>query len=107
MFSSSSPVLKNATASTAGIGFRLASQDYPLLPMPAGTTVSASTVATGCTIGNIGGSPVANIGPTTLGPTEDLSSAVSIPLTGCAAGNVITVLVTSPAGLQSTFNFTL
>ncbi|QHI98218.1 hypothetical protein GT347_09575 [Xylophilus rhododendri] len=105
-FSSSTPVLKNFSASTGAITFNLGSSDYPLLPMPAGTTVSASGTGN-CSIGTVAGTPVVNRSPTVAGPTEDRSTGVNIPLTGCASGNVVTILVTSPSGVQTSFPVTL
>jgi hypothetical protein len=105
-FSSSAPAIKSLTKALSGISFKLASADYPLLPMPAGTTVTAAGSGS-CSVGTIAGAPVASIGPTTVGPTEDRSSGVNIPLTGCVAGDSVTINVTSPSGLQSSFSVTL
>ncbi|WPB57581.1 hypothetical protein [Xylophilus sp. GOD-11R] len=106
-FSSSEPVLKNLAASTSTITFRLASANYPLAPMPQGTTVTAASTGS-CAVSSVAGSPVPNISPTNAGPTEDRSSNVRIALTNCASGNVVTVNVTAPvSGLQTSFDITL
>jgi hypothetical protein len=107
LYSSSSPILANQVKSVTGISFLLGSVDNALLPMPAGTVVSATSTVDNCTIGDIAGSPVVNVAPTPGNPGQDLKTGVSIALKGCAAGNGVNVRVTSPAGLTTVFSFTL
>ena len=107
LFSSTSPVTEVLSRSAGGILFRLGSADNPLLPMPAGTTISATTSADGCSITDVTGSPVPSVTPTIGRPTEDLRTNVGIGLKGCAPGTPITVRITAPSGLVTAFGVTL
>ena len=107
LFASTSPAIADLSASTGSVSFSLGSIDNPLLPMPAGTTIAATPLAEGCTVGDIGGSPVVNVSPTPGLPNEDLTTNVAIALKGCAAGQRVNVKVTSPGGLVTSFPVTL
>lgn len=107
LFASSSPAVADLAANPGGITFRLGSADNPLLSMPVGTVVSATTNADGCTVGEVGGSPVVNTPATPGVPLEDLKTRVSIGLKGCAAGQTVNVKITSPGGLTTSFGVTL
>lgn len=73
-----------------------------LLPMPAGTTVSASTSATGCTIGTVTPSVVPNIGAGT--PGTQLGSVHSVALS-CSKGGTIFITATTPTGVVTSFPY--
>lgn len=106
--SSTSPDnLTDLSASSGSISFRLGSIDNPLLPMPVGTTITATPLADGCTVGDIGGSPVVNVLPSPGKPNEDLRTNVAIALKSCAAGQRVNVKITSPGGLTKSFPVTL
>ncbi|BEU95236.1 Ig-like domain-containing protein [Acidovorax sp. DW039] len=107
LFSSSSPFVADQVASAGGINFALGSADNNLLPMPAGTIISATPLADGCTVADIAGSPVVNTPATPGNPGEDLKTRVSIGLKGCARGGVVNVKITSPGGLTTVIPFTL
>ena len=79
---------------------RINSWDHPLLPMPAGTTVKATSTAVGCTVGTVSPGAVPNIGAGS--PTDQLGSIHTIPVTGCGGASIL-VEVTSPAGLTTSF----
>lgn len=70
----------------------------PRLPMPAGTTVTATSPQTGCTVSSTAGSPVANVRPRAGEPSTSLETEVTLLLTGCAVGNTLLIKVTSPSG---------
>ncbi len=108
LFSSDRPVIANLSSAQGGLSFRLGSrisdETTQLLPMPVGTTISASTTADGCSVGDVAGSPVANQRPTIGKPDEDLKSDVSIGLKGCTTGQLINVKITAPGGLVTSQN---
>ena len=92
-------------ADTTDITFvtvRLNSVAHPLLPMPAGTVVSADALSSACKIGKISPTVVPNTAPGT--PTSQLGSTHSIGLTGCG-GSTIVITATSPSGVISTFSY--
>lgn len=107
LFASSSPSIADLITRPASISFRLGSKENPLLPMPAGTVVSATSPSDGCTVGDIGGSPVVNVLPTPGAPKEDLKTDVLIGLKDCKSGQVVNVRVTSPSGLTTPYSWTL
>lgn len=108
LFASSSPdISTDLVSSPTAISFKLGSIDNKLLPMPVGTTITAIPVADGCTVGDISGSPVVNVGPKPGNPDEDLKTNVAITLKGCAADQQINVKVTSPGGLVTSIPVTL
>ncbi|GHC74860.1 hypothetical protein GCM10007320_12370 [Pseudorhodoferax aquiterrae] len=103
LFASTSPATPSFVTTRSSVSFRLRSADNPLLPMPAGTRVTATTSPTTCLIDNIGGTPLADVRPAPGSPSEDLASLVALSLSGCAAGNTVTITVTAPSGLATTF----
>lgn len=107
MFSSSDAAFTVVTPATGEtntfVAVRVNSWDNPLLPMPAGTTISASTSATGCTIGTIEPAVVLNVAAG-IDPTAQLGTIHSISLTGCA-GKLVSIKATSPKGLITTFPY--
>jgi hypothetical protein len=109
MFSSSAATVTSQSVSRSFVSLRIGSADHPLLPMPAGTTISASAsspTSSGCAVGKASGSPVANVNPGT-NPSANLATTFAVALTGCIAGDAVFVDVTSPAGLITSFGFTL
>lgn len=99
LFASSKPTLSGISANSSSISFMLGSEANPLLPMPVGTVITAVPVADGCSVGDIGGSPVVNVIPTPGSPNQDLKTAVAIGLKGCASGQVVNVKIAAPGGL--------
>lgn len=113
LFSSTTPVLLNLTRSVTLITFNLASAENQLLPMPSGTTVSAEAgdatpaEATGtCAIDKVLPSTVPNISPSP-NPGESLATGHSITLKNCAAGDIISIKIRTPSGLETPFVLTL
>lgn len=107
LFASSKPTLSGVSANSSSISFMLGSEANPLLPMPVGTVITAVPVADGCSVGDIGGSPVANVIPTPGSPNQDLKTAVSIGLKGCASGQKVIVKIAAPSGLVTSEPVTL
>ena len=99
LFASSKPTLSGISANSSSISFMLGSEANPLLPMPVGTVITAVPVADGCSVGDIGGSPVANVVPAPGSPNQDLKTKVSIGLKGCASGQKVIVKIAAPSGL--------
>lgn len=92
---------------------RIGSADYPLLPMPAGTTVAITAVDSNtddnaaCAI-SFGptGSPIPSISPGYI-PTENLATYHSATLKECRMGDFLFIDVTVPSGLKTTFSISL
>ncbi|WP_156473240.1 Ig-like domain-containing protein [Pseudorhodoferax sp. Leaf265] len=103
LFASTTPAISSVSATRSRLSFKLHSSDNLLLPMPAGTRVTATTSPTTCLIDNIAGAPLADARPTPGRPLEDLATTVALSLSGCAAGNAVTITVTAPSGLATTF----
>jgi len=103
LFASTEAVLSITTLSNSVIAFKVRSKDYPLLPMPAGTTITGISPTTGCSVSAISGSPVINLVPGNTSPTEDIATSARLDLTGCASGAVVNISVTSPSGRVSQF----
>jgi hypothetical protein len=103
LFASTTPAISSVSATRSNLSFKLHSSDNLLLPMPAGTRVTATTSPTTCLIDNIAGAPLADARPTPGRPLEDLATTVALSLSGCAAGNAVTITVTAPSGLATTF----
>lgn len=107
LFSSSTPRLQVTSQSLSSVQFRLGSSaPTPLLPMPAGTTITASALGGTCAVVSVQGSPVVNVNPTN-NPLQDLSTGHSVNLMGCAAGNTAVITITAPSGLATIFNVPL
>lgn len=101
-------VSRDNTGAPVGISFKLGSSSNPsqqlsLVPMPAGTTIAATPVSSGCQVTDVLGSPVISTISTPGTPTEDLRTNVAISLSGCAAGQVVNIKVTAPSGLVAAF----
>jgi hypothetical protein len=97
-----------ANLTTAGFDVNLHSIDNHNLPLPAGTTVSA-TFASGsanCSVTSVTPSTVGNISPRTVinGVYPDLSTTHSVNLKTCASNDKITVTVTPPSGAGSAYS---
>ncbi|HVR52755.1 MAG TPA: hypothetical protein VMS38_23735 [Pseudorhodoferax sp.] len=103
LFGSTQPSISDVAATTTRLSFLLHSEDNVLLPMPAGTQVSVTTSPSSCTVDNVAGTPVADVRPTPGQPSESLASRVELSLSSCAAGNTVTIKVTAPSGLATTF----
>ncbi len=101
-------VMQDAVAGSDSIfKVRLNSYDpqFPqlsLLPMPAGTTIAASTSATGCKIGAVTPSVVPNISPGA--PGSQLGWVHTIALS-CSSGGTIVITATTPGGVVSSFSY--
>lgn len=106
LFSSSQPQLSVTSASTGAINFRLGSLHNPLLPLPAGTVVSAKASdgtpanALDCSVVDVFGSPIANVSPG-IDPLANLTTSHAVTLKDCASGDAVVVNVTTPAGLTT------
>jgi hypothetical protein len=102
LFSSSGAIISLVRAPTnaavTSFTVKLNSADNPLLPMPSGTTVSATAQASTCTVGSNTNPVVGNVAAHPGSPGEDLGTTTSIGLTGCS-GTVVTVKATSPGGV--------
>ena len=121
LYSSSQPKLTVTTPiSISGISFTLNSLDNLLLPMPAGTTVTAQasgqSTALGatvyCAVDKIYGATVPNVSPGL--PGDNLGTQHTVTLKDCATGgtNSVAVTITTPgangvAGLATTFVYTI
>ncbi len=96
-------VVRDAGAGASSfVSVRVNSADHALLPMPAGTTISATTSADGCTIGAITPSVVPNISAGT--PGSQRGSVHSIELS-CSKGGTIFITATTPGAGVSTFSY--
>ncbi len=108
MFGSSQPLLTVTNVATGGISFRISSRDNPLIPMPAGTVVSAEAIDNtpsnnlGCSVVKVFGTPIPNVSPGT-DPQADLATSSSVALKDCAGGDSVVVTVRAPSGLESSF----
>ncbi len=112
LYASSNPFLKVTSLSATGLSFTLNSLDNKLLPMPAGTTVSAlasgqhteGTTTVYCSVDKLYGPVVANVAPTT-NLSDDLGTQHTVTLKDCVPGNTVSVTVTTPSGLATTFAY--
>ena len=102
LFSSSSPMLTNVTLNSGVISAIVRSTDNALLPMPAGTTITAEASGGTCAVDKQFGSPVVNVSPG-INPAADIATAFQATLKTCSPGNVVFISVTSPGGLKTTF----
>jgi len=106
MFSSSTPQFSNVVTTANSISFKLNSTTNTLLPMPAGTIISATATdntalnAVTCTISQVIGSPVPNVNPG-IDPAIDLGTTSGLILKDCAAGDVISISIKTPSGLET------
>ncbi len=104
LFSSSQPFIDIVSLDSFGIEVKIRSLNNTLLPMPAGTTISAEASGGNCSVEKQFGSPVVNVIPGN-DPNEDLATNFSATLKTCASGHTIFINVTSPAGLKTTQSF--
>jgi hypothetical protein len=103
--------VKNVVVRTTSIDFDLSSDFNTRLPMPAGTSITATTKDNttnnlACTISRVLPSTVLNVSPGTSA-TADRSTPHSVQLDKCAAGDRVFVTVKSPSGLETIFTFDL
>lgn len=107
LFGSTVASISSLQATAGSVSFLLHSKDNLLLPMPAGTTVTGTGAPATCLVTEVGGAPVADARPTVGAPGESLATRVLLTLEGCASGNSVSIKVTSPSGLTTTFPVTL
>jgi hypothetical protein len=84
----------------SGIDLSIGSAVNNLLPMPAGTTVTAEAAGGQCTVDKQFGSPVPNVNPTN-NPSQNLRTGFSVFLKTCFSGDTVFVTVKSPGGLAT------
>ena len=112
LFASSTPILEVSSKSTANFAFKIRSANNLLLPMPAGTTVTAVAIDSNtldgltCSIAIAPASPIPNVDPTT-NPTADLSTTNNVMFKDCVSGDGVIIKVTSPSGLTTSFSYRL
>ncbi len=113
LFTSTNPLLFLLSASPSGLSFTLSSLDNPLLPLPAGTSVTAEALDVNsddgktCAIaGSVLGSPIPNVTPGS-NPAANLSTSHEVALKDCLPGDVVKISVTVPSGLNTTFPITV
>jgi hypothetical protein len=108
LFSSTTPVFELTSATTGSVAFKLRSSTNTLLPLPAGTTISAkatdsdTTDGLACAVDQTYGSPVPNVQPGT-NPSADIATSGVVTLKNCDAGDSIAITVTVPSKLATTF----
>lgn len=118
LYSSSVPnLVVTSGPNVGGISFTLASMNNTLLPMPAGTTVTAQasgqSVVLGatvyCAVDKIYGPSVPNVFPTIDSVGASLATSHSVTLKDCASGanNSVSITVTAPSGLATTYVYTI
>ena len=97
--------------STGGFNVTLRSIDHHNLPLPAGTLVTASFASgsANCSVTSVTPSTVGNISPGTVTNAvyPDLSTTHSVNLKTCASNDKITVTVTPPSGVGSSYSTTI
>lgn len=112
LFSSSGAVFQLVSKSTSGVSFLLRSRDNQLLPMPAGTTVTATAIDSNsldgltCSVALAPASPVPNVNPST-NPLADLATAHGVGLKDCVVGDRVIIEATSPSGLKTSIAYSL
>jgi hypothetical protein len=100
--------LTSLVISTQNISFLLRSASNRLLPLPAGTTISATatdsvtTDGATCAVDQVFGSPVVNVKPGT-DPAADIATSGAVTLKDCRAGDSVTIKVKVPSGLETAF----
>ncbi|WP_156373129.1 hypothetical protein [Pseudorhodoferax sp. Leaf267] len=107
LYGSSMAAISAVQATAGSVSFRLHSADNLLLPMPAGTAVSGTGAPTTCTVAEVAGAPVVDVRPTIGQPGESLATAVRLTLNGCVLGNSVSIKITAPSGLTTTFSVPL
>ena len=113
MLASSSPHVTVTSNTSGGLSFLMSSQDNRNLPMPAGTVLSAVAFdrtpgnALACTVeGGVGGSPLPSIAPGN-DPAAVLATRHDVGLKDCGTGDSVRINIKSPAGLETSFTFTV
>lgn len=88
---------------------RIGSKDYPLLPMPAGSTVATTAIDSDTTDGvtcsiSFGptGSPIAKVAPG-VSPSANLATSHNVSLRDCRIGDSLRITVTAPSGMATSF----
>jgi hypothetical protein len=106
LFSSTEPIFSVINRDASEVRVAVRSRNNTLLPMPAGTTISAAHVgnSTTCTVSGQSGSPVPSI-QSGFNPSADLASIFVARLKTCSAGDPIEITVTSPSGLATVATF--
>lgn len=108
LFSSTNPVFESTSVTTGSVSFKLRSKTNTLLPLPAGTTFTAqatdsdTTDGKACAVDQTYGTPLVNVQPGT-NPTADLATSGVVTLKNCVAGDSVTISVSVPSGLTTTF----
>ncbi len=112
LFSSTTPVFDLTSVTTGSVSFKLRSSTNTLLPLPAGTTFTAQAIDTNttdgfaCAVDQSYGTPVPNVQPG-INPSADIASSGAVTLKNCRAGDSVTITVTVPSGLKTTFFATI
>lgn len=102
----STPLGTITTIQYSNVSLRIGSDVNTLLPMPAGTTVTAEAAGGQCAVDKQFGSPVPNVNPTN-DPNRNLRTGFSVFLKTCYSGNSVFVTVKSPGGLATTLLISL
>ena len=108
LFSSTNPVYEQVSVGAGGVNFKLRSATNTLLPLPAGTTVSAQATdantldGMACAVDQVYGSPVPNVQPSS-NPNADLATSHSVTLKNCVSGDSVAIKVKVPSGLETVF----
>jgi hypothetical protein len=100
------PTYSINSVSRGAVDIQVRSSDNPLLPMPAGTTITAEASGLACAVDKSFGSPVVNVQPGT-NPSADLSTGFVVTLKTCAAGDTVFIKIKSPSGLETSIPFRL
>lgn len=111
LFSSSEPYIETTSINSGGVAFTLGSLHNTLLPMPAGTIVSAAVTDTTsnsieCSVRDVFGTPVANVSPGT-DPGANLRTYHSVSLKDCAPGDSVSITVKAPSGKATTSSYSI
>lgn len=107
LFSSSTAHIEIIERSTARVSFRLSSLDNQLLPMPAGTVISAEPIGGVCAVvSGPSASPIRNVEPG-FNSLADLATTHEVDLDRCLAGNALRINVRTPFGVLSSFRVDL
>lgn len=108
LFASSKVVLSPTSVSPSSIAFKLRSKNNQLLPVPAGSTISATatdsdtTDGAACAVDQLFGTPVVNVEPGT-DPNADIATSGLVTLKGCRSGDSVAIKVKVPSGLETPF----
>jgi hypothetical protein len=106
-FSTSTVVVGTATAvAYTSVAITIGSANNLLLPMPAGTTVTAEAAGGVCAVDKQFGSPIPNVDPTN-DPLFPLRTNFSVFLKTCFAGDSVFITTKSPGGLATTRQYFL